>query len=550
MGNNSTDQIADLVAALPELYQPIFGHPEYRHGAARASEDRLATVVSVQDALRKLLGRPLRILDLGCAQGFFSLSLASLGNEVHGVDFLDKNIAICRTLADDNPHFPVSFRHGRIEEVLSEVKAGEYDLVLGLSVLHHLVHELGAKQISEMLAALAGKVQVALFELALASEPLYWASAQPEPPVSLLGGFAFIHELGRYPTHLSGIARPLYFASNAYWYLDSVYGHFEEYKNRSHDLAADVHLGSRRYFLGDSEIVKVFRLDVGIGSQNAEDLQRESEFLLNPPPGFNAPEIKLAGRSDYEAWLVREKLNGETLLEVIQDGRDFDARRVLREVLRQCVALESNGLYHGDIRTWNVLIGLDQSVHLIDYGSIGSNQRDCVWPTNLYLSFLTFVHEVVGSYTSDPLPVRGVFISPYRFPEPFRYWVNALWARPVAEWSFELMLGIFDEVVSNGGHAALTVFDDVWQRTLEEGMQKHIQCAHEMYQLQRHTIEAERHAREAENYAKQTETRLALVYASASWRITRPLRVLNKLLHGEWRAVFIKIRQRLRMLPK
>lgn len=543
MGSNSTGRIADLVAELPELYQPIFGHPEYKHGAARASEDRLATVASIQDALRDLLGRPLRILDLGCAQGFFSLSLASLGNVVHGIDFLDKNIAVCQALADCNPHLRVSFKHGRIEEVLSEVKVGEYDLVLGLSVLHHIVHEQGARQVSDMLAVLAEKVPAAIFELALASEPLYWASAQPDNPVRLLDGFAFTHELGRHSTHLSDIARPLYFASNTYWYLDGVYGRFREYKNRSHKFAADVHLGSRRYFLGDSEVVKVFRLDEGIGPQNVEDLARESAFLSNPPPGFNAPEIKLAGRSKYEAWLVREKLNGETLLEIIQSDRDFDARQVLREILRQCVVLEKNGLYHSDIRTWNVLVGSDQSVHLIDYGSIGSNQRDCVWPTNLYLAFLTFVHEVVGAYTSNPLPVRDVVISPNRFPGPFRYWVSALWARPVAEWSFELMLSLFEEVVINGGLATSGASGDVWQSALEEGMQEHARQANQLHLSQFH-------ARETEKYAKQAEAKLALIYASASWRITTPLRVLHRLLRGEWRAVAEQIRQRLRVLPK
>ncbi|WP_261370573.1 class I SAM-dependent methyltransferase [Xanthomonas citri] len=75
-GNSS---IADLVAALPEKYQPIFGHPEISDGSSRGCEDRLEVILDVVDHLRTALGRPIRVLDLGCAQGYFSLNLAARG---------------------------------------------------------------------------------------------------------------------------------------------------------------------------------------------------------------------------------------------------------------------------------------------------------------------------------------------------------------------------------------------------------------------------------------------------------------------------------------
>ena len=94
-----SQSLPQLVSDLPEIYQAIFGHPDISQETSRACIDRLDKIAEVHDALSTRLGRPLRILDMGCAQGFFSLSLAARGAEVHGVDFLDTNILVCQALA-------------------------------------------------------------------------------------------------------------------------------------------------------------------------------------------------------------------------------------------------------------------------------------------------------------------------------------------------------------------------------------------------------------------------------------------------------------------
>ena len=42
---------------------------------------------------------------------------------------------------------------------------------------------------------------------------------------------------------------------------------------------------------------------------------------------------------------------------------------VLRDVVAQLATLEAAGLYHNDVRAWNVLIGPDGRAALIDYGA-------------------------------------------------------------------------------------------------------------------------------------------------------------------------------------
>ncbi|WMQ73331.1 MAG: Ubiquinone biosynthesis O-methyltransferase, mitochondrial [Sodalis sp.] len=73
-------------------------------------------------------------MDLGCAQGFFCLSLAERGDTVKGIDLQDENISVCCALADENPQVDASF---------DAPESDQYDMAIGLSVFHHIVHRHG-----------------------------------------------------------------------------------------------------------------------------------------------------------------------------------------------------------------------------------------------------------------------------------------------------------------------------------------------------------------------------------------------------------------------
>ncbi len=198
-----------LVRALPEIYQSIYGHPEYAVAAARGCEDRLTYLVAIHDQLRESLGRPVRVLDLGCAQGYFSLALASRGASVLGVDFSAQNIDLCSALAGEHPHADVRFVHGTVEEVIGTTAVDSVDMVLGLSVFHHLVHVHGVPAVRALLTHLSSRVAVGVFEMALATEPLYWGPSQPVDPRELLTGWSYMATNSHCETHLSTVVRPL-----------------------------------------------------------------------------------------------------------------------------------------------------------------------------------------------------------------------------------------------------------------------------------------------------------------------------------------------------
>jgi SAM-dependent methyltransferase len=203
-----------------KCYQPIFGHPELSTEVSRLCEDRLVKIRDLYKSLECNYQRPLRVLDLGCAQGYFCFHLAELGATVTGLDYWDLNIGLCNKIYDEHPALKVNFIEGKIEDFLDKLDQDQYDLVLGLSVFHHLIPIHGLEYVQKMLHRAAGKISAGIFELALKAEPLYWAVSLPENHMAILSGFAFTHTVSEHNTHLSHISRPLIFASNQFRFLD------------------------------------------------------------------------------------------------------------------------------------------------------------------------------------------------------------------------------------------------------------------------------------------------------------------------------------------
>lgn len=450
--------LSGLVAELPEVYQPIFGHPELCHTVSRRCDDRLAQIISVYQALEMVFARPLRVLDLGCAQGFFSHSLSQLGAQVHGVDFLEANIAVCKALAAERGDCGIVFDTARIEDVLSRLEVNRYDLILGLSVFHHIVEALGAPPVRGMLAAAGVKVAAALFEIAVAEEPIYWAAAQPQSARELLSDYAFVHEIARHGTHLSDVRRP-FFASNRYWYLDGQAGVFDRWTTASNKVVPDPHRGTRRSYFSDKNFITQFRLDdKAKREQNLLEWENAVTFLKDSPSGLTVPRLDGCGKSNTEAWLIRELLPGMTLETHIAEGRkSYDPGGVLREVLLQLQAMEAAGLYHNDLRTWNVIVDPAGGATLIDYGSVSKSRMDCTWPNDVFLSFLIFMREVLVGVQEFPVPARTGCFNPDRLPEPYRTAIWRMLYLPIDQWHFTDFLQNFESTRRDSDNDPTTI---------------------------------------------------------------------------------------------
>ncbi|MEA9489390.1 methyltransferase domain-containing protein [Xanthomonas campestris] len=413
--------IGALVAALPEKYQPIFAHPELSDGSSRGCEDRLVLIRQCAQRLQHALGRPLRVLDLGCAQGFFSLNLAADGHTVHGVDFLDLNVNVCKALAAENPACAATFEHGTVEDVIDRLEHDECDLVLGLSVFHHLIHDKGILKVSALCRKLSETTSAGIYELALREEPLYWAPSLSQDPAELLSSYAFLRLLSQQQTHLSAVSRPLYFASSRFWYVDGAIGNFTSWSSESHAHGRGTHLQSRRYYFSEQSFVKKMTLGVGERAEiNLQEFVNEVEFLGNPPESYPAPRLIASLNDSRDLFIARSMMNGRLLSQAIDDGAAYDADEIIAQILAQLVLLERAGLYHNDVRCWNILIAPEGRAVLIDYGAISANPFDCSWLDDLLLSFLITVKEILERKVVPSSPSREPALDFMTLPARYR----------------------------------------------------------------------------------------------------------------------------------
>lgn len=228
----STDTIEapplpQLVSQLPEVYQPLYGHPEFDRLVSRKGGARLEELRAIVAALRQRLGRPVKVLDLGCAQGWVSLHLAEAGATVLGIDHFGKNIAVCQALAAENPGLRARFERADVERLAGRLQDGEFDLFLGLSVFHHLCVSLGKDAVRGLIESYLARIPNAVLEIALSTEAPAWAKAQPESPEFFVQRMPFATLLSINATHLRS-ARPLYFCSRVHWYREGRLGDLSE----------------------------------------------------------------------------------------------------------------------------------------------------------------------------------------------------------------------------------------------------------------------------------------------------------------------------------
>ncbi|WP_307107486.1 methyltransferase domain-containing protein [Stenotrophomonas rhizophila] len=435
---HAAGSIEALVAALPEKYQPIFGHPDLSDGSSRGCEDRLQLILATAQRLSDTLGRPLRVLDLGCAQGFFSLSLAAAGHSVHGADFLDKNVDVCTALAAEQGLGRATFQCGRIEDIAATLQVDTFDLVLGLSVFHHLVHEHGLPAVTEIVSGLAQKISCGIYEVALREEPLYWGPSQPAHAAELLAPYAFKRVMAWQPTHLSGVERPLYFASNGYWFVGSDFRAFDSWRFQSHAMDMSSHQSSRRYFFAGKVMLKQYSLlNPARRDFNLEEYRNEAEFLALASPEMDCPALLETVVDRDDCWIVREMLAGRLLLEMMNEHVPYAQERVVDGLIRKLVALEERGLYHNDVRCWNLLIDPASDLHLIDFGAISKVRADCVWPENLLISLLLTMREIFMGHVGPVLPVRRGLLDIGMLPMRYQAAFAHVLSMPKEAWSFK-----------------------------------------------------------------------------------------------------------------
>lgn len=394
------NNINQLVKNLPEIYQRIYGHSEF-DDTSRLCSDREKYITCVVENLQDKLGKKdLKILDIGCAQGYFSLSLASKGCKVTGLDYCKENIELCRALNKEN-NFDCKFDIEKLtSEFVENIEDDEFDVILILSVIHHVCNEGGFDYARGIFEKLAQKSKILITELAVKGEPLYWNKNLPTDYDSWFDNIKFFDELTFFPTHLAEISRPLIICSDKYFYCENRFFEFSEYKTHAYDLKpTDL---SRRYFLNDNMLMKLYR-----GRNEVVFNEIENEKTICEKYNFSfAPKLLSFQKENRSMLAVYEIKKGDKLLvDAVKNNEKLDFEKIFLDILENLIELEKNNLFPGDLRSWNVCLKNNEAF-LIDFGDFKEARDDLVANIfnktlnfTVYDSFITLIYDcLTGNY--------------------------------------------------------------------------------------------------------------------------------------------------------
>ncbi len=397
------EQLQQAVAALPSRYQPIFRHEEYPLMETASYEDCLEKIKKVYIALRETLGRPVRVLELGCAQGYNSLTVASWGAEVTGIDDSSENIAVCRLLAKEHEDYRISFRQEKTENFASFVQSEDFDLALGLNVLHVFTAENAKDVVQGLLGVLAARVPAGIFEIPLLEEPFPWAEGLPADYKEMLKDYRVVKTLMYQESPLSEHERPICFLSNSYLYFSTL-GLMR--LDSSEELETQETPG-RRQFSSEDKLVEYMDTRSILGNtaeKNKREIHNGIEFLSDMGGRNGFPRIFALEENVDETWVVREKLQGRPLTEVLDAGDSYDPWDVIRQTIRSMMLLDESGFCYRNFGVCDVFYeAVERKVYLTGYGDI-ERRGENLSQGKAVMSFISFMCHVLDRNAQEKAP--------------------------------------------------------------------------------------------------------------------------------------------------
>lgn len=367
--------LQNLVESIPEQYQDIYGHPEFRGKSSRDCSERGIWVKKIIGEMQERKGKKnLRVLDLGCAQGYYSFVASDLGCTVLGIDMLKENIQVCNCLRDEI-NASCQFQTNMIDNVVKELKANEYDIIFLFSVVHHISYKNGFDYARNLLVEMTNKSECLLIEMAVKEEPVYWNRNLPDNYNEWFKNIKFYDELDFFGTHLSDVKRPFIFASNKWCEVNGILYNIGTHRNNSY-TGHPIDTQKNYYFCENGKyLIKLFR-DTELGALN--EIHNEIEVLNKLKDLSFVPQIVFCSENEKRILEVQKICFGSLLWNKIVEDEVLNYQTIFNDILDNLIELESNGYYHGDIRTWNICIDGNQRAFLIDFGAIKTTDEDTV----------------------------------------------------------------------------------------------------------------------------------------------------------------------------
>ncbi|MCR3755514.1 MAG: O-antigen chain terminator bifunctional methyltransferase/kinase WbdD [Sodalis sp. Psp] len=306
--------LRQLVSELPEVYQIIYGHPEWQD-ASRNCYDRMDILSAIYDQLVAKLGPTPVGTGFRLCAGIFCFSLAEHSATVKRVDFLEQNIALCHALSNENPQLDVSLATNHVEDIIGSLEPSQYNLAMGLSVFYHIIYLHGVKQVQSWLIRLTCLHRSYNPGDRAARGTTIWAIATRRFE-RIVAQVCFYHEVARFKTHLSTHLSPSVCDQQPLAATRGSCALLGKVRDWLYAATQGAYHGSWRYYFG---ICKVINFNVSDGPlleaenrRNKADTERRV-LLSVPPLSSTASELLEQGINDHEGWLLTGRFPGKLL---------------------------------------------------------------------------------------------------------------------------------------------------------------------------------------------------------------------------------------------
>ncbi len=389
--------VKTAVEKLPEIYQVIYNHSEYDGQTSRSCIDREKIISKILVAWQKCQNKNnIKLLDIGCAQGYYSFKAFELGCNVYGIDFLEENINCCQAINNEN-NFNINFDKNILtKEYAENLQDDEFDVVLLLNVMHHIAHAKGFKYAQELLEILSKKSKIIITEMVMKHEPLPWNKNLPNKYTTWFDNIKFYKELSFFDTHLSINKRPLLIVSENYYLIDDHFYEIEEYKTKSFE--GRKFNSECRYYFNDNIFTKYFRKS-GNPVYYKELMREKNNLEKYSDISFFPKLLKIEETTEY--YLIQTEIEkGVLLWDKIKAKEDLDNTQIVLDLFDNLIELENKNLYSDDIRSWNVVL-LPDRAKFIDIGTISQINTDCSQHVKSYQNFFVSSHLAMLAFIYD-----------------------------------------------------------------------------------------------------------------------------------------------------
>lgn len=159
------------------VYQPVYDNGRLLPIGDRSSVDRWEMIK------KEIMNLKVQsLLDIGSAEGFYVIQAArEFGCLALGIEANSRRFNVAQSQIVFEKTMPAGFMLGSLDLALAE-KLPQFDLVIFMSVMHHIMYRQGEDYCRELLQKLRAKIgQVMIFEMGQSNESLQtWSKQLPD----------------------------------------------------------------------------------------------------------------------------------------------------------------------------------------------------------------------------------------------------------------------------------------------------------------------------------------------------------------------------------